>query len=161
MGDLSLFLKQTFLVHNLYIYLTCFCVRWPPAFFKGRVLRDFLSCSPALFWSRKLLPSHIQEHWQKQRPNSCYLAGAETHTHWCSVMQYQHPHRDEGPLPLARTLGQTVSCRWVSVFFTQTHTKLIHLRVSQQGVLNLPLTPMHAEAVHLLCSLWSTHSRQK
>lgn len=51
-----------FLVHNLYIYLTCFCVRWPPAFFKGRVLRDFLSCSLALFWSRKLpLPFHKQE----------------------------------------------------------------------------------------------------
>lgn len=51
-----------FLVHNLYIYLTCFCVRWPPAFFKGWVLRDFLSCSLALFWSRKLLlPFHKQE----------------------------------------------------------------------------------------------------
>lgn len=64
MGDLSLFLTETlfFLVHNLYIYLACFCVRWPPAFFKGRVLRDFLSCSLALFWSRKLLlPFHKQE----------------------------------------------------------------------------------------------------
>lgn len=65
-GSLPLFDGESFffLVHNLYIYLACFCVRWPPAFFKGRVLRDFLSCSLALFWSRKLLlllPFHKQE----------------------------------------------------------------------------------------------------
>lgn len=161
MGDLSLFLKQTFLVHNLYIYLTCFCVRWPPAFFKGRVLRDFLSCSLALFWSRKLLPSHIQEHWQKQRPNSCY-PGTETHTHTqrrSVMLNSQHPQREEVLLPSARTLKLSHAIAWV--LFTQTHSKPIYPCVSQQGVLNLPLTPTHAEAVHLICSLRSTHGRQK
>ncbi len=139
MGDLSLFLKQTFLVHNLYIYLTCFCVRWPPAFFKGRVLRDFLSCSLALFWSRKLLPSHIREHWeQTQRPNSCHLAGTETHTHMhrhkCSVIptNSQHTHTEQKAHSLQMRLWDKLSRAVAWVFFTQTHTKLSHPCVSQQ-----------------------------
>ncbi len=40
-------------------YVTCFCMLAAPAFFKGRVLRDFLSCSLALFWSRKVLLSRL------------------------------------------------------------------------------------------------------
>lgn len=41
------FWSRLFPVHNLYIYLTCFCVRWPPAFFRGRGIEGFsvmLSC---------------------------------------------------------------------------------------------------------------------
>lgn len=109
-GYLPLFdAEGIFLVHNLYIYLTCFCVRWPPAFFKGRVLRDFLSCSLALFRSRKPLPFHKQE----QRPYSCHLAGTAACT-WTGT-RCHHPHSGGGgrPAPPAAGPGQICAVAWV------------------------------------------------
>lgn len=115
-GSLPLFdAEGFFLVHNLYIYLTCFCVRWPPAFFKGRVLRDFLSCSLALFRSRKLLPFHKQE----QRPCSCHLAGTAACT-WTGTRCHR-PHSGGGgrPAPPAAGPGQIWAVAWV-LFHTNT-----------------------------------------
>ena len=118
------FWSWLFLVHNLYIYLTCFCVHWPPAFFKGRVLRDFLSCSLALFWSRKLLLSHMQEHWQTQRPNSCHRDETETHAHTCGcsvlLMNSEHTLIRERHSLLQR-LWDRLSCSIAWGVFTQ-HT---------------------------------------
>lgn len=105
----SFWCRGAFLVYNLYIYLTCFCVRWPPAFFKGRVLRDFLSCSLALFRSRKPLPFHKQE----QRPHSCHLAGTAACT-WTGT-RCHHPHSGGGgrPAPPAAGPGQICAVAWV------------------------------------------------
>lgn len=50
-------------------------------FLTAQALRDFLSCSFALFQSRKLLSSYIQERWHSHRPNSCHQSGREPHTH--------------------------------------------------------------------------------
>lgn len=119
----SFWCRGVFLVHNLYIYLTCFCVRWPPAFFKGRVLRDFLSCSLALFWSRKPLPFHKQE----QRPYSCHLAWAGactwTGTRCRSSRVNMHLHGGGGgrPTPPAAGPGQICAIAWV-LFHTNTDT---------------------------------------
>lgn len=126
-GSLPLFDADFFfLVHNLYIYLTCFCVRWPPAFFKGRVLRDFLSCSLALFWSRKLLlPFHKQEEPANAEallmPPS-WDGSLHVSRHTLSQQQSRHaPSRRRGRKARSSSCSSGADlCHCVSVFHTNT-----------------------------------------
>lgn len=124
-GSLPLFLADFFFffffnfgVHNLYIYLTCFCVRRPPAFFKGRVLRDFLSCSFALFRSRKLLlPFH------KQEANAeALLMPPSWDKHLLSPQQRHHaPSRRRGQKACSSSYNPGADlCHCVSVCHTDT-----------------------------------------
>lgn len=101
-----------------------------------------------------------------QRPYSCHLAGTEactwagTRCHSSRVATHHHGGGGGRPAPPAAALGQICAIAWA--FFTQTPAQLSPPCVwESEGVLNLPLTPMQAEGIFLLCSLWRTRGEAK
>lgn len=89
-----------------------------------------------------------------QRPYSCHLAGmaactwAGTHCHSSGVTTHHHGGGGGRAAPPAAAPGQICAIAWA--FFTQTRPSV------SGGVLNVHLTPMQAEGIFLLCSLWRT-----